>query len=572
MATKSTTNTPIKPIPNFNQNESKSEPAKTINTTNTQSDPHLISTSTSDRQRRFSSKRSMSAPHMGSILDNLDKGVARLSYSARKPEHDHGFVSELETSRKESIKQLKTTVRKRRKSLMQHSDHIVTTKADAIANFAPLQGSKISEALAITLRRDKEAGRKKKGKTFLQGKYKRMRTDSQAQTKKQTQKQKREKRLAKGKEVKAKDMINKGHEQFVLTWGMMLGVQMSVGRQFEFSAKTSAKNVVETNKNKTSSGNNKEDDEESHTSKSSLSQSKRRLKQLSISGVAAAIDEETGQVIATPSLDELLKDKTKRASFKTNTSDTIDTTTTTTNSSSTNDSTSTTKNTASGRRTSNLRGDMDMYANSLKVTDFMAVDKYIFPLQQDGMSSHFKFKDYAPLAFRNLRNFWEIDKYEYLYSICNPNTNFLEFMSNSKSGMYFFFSHDKKYMIKTLKDDECRFLRRILPHYVRHMTRNPNSLINRYYGLHRVKMPHLRRKIHFVVMNNIFHTPKPIHTMYDLKGATYHGRYVKKTKITRKSHHGEEVRDFYKKKKQKKTKKNKKKKKKNKKNKYFLIF
>ena len=63
--------------------------------------------------------------------------------------------------------------------------------------------------------------------------------------------QKREKRLAKGKEVKAKDMINKGHEQFVLTWGMMLGVQMSVGRQFEFSAKTSAKNVVETNKNKT---------------------------------------------------------------------------------------------------------------------------------------------------------------------------------------------------------------------------------------------------------------------------------------------------------------------------------
>ena len=57
-------------------------------------------------------------------------------------------------------------------------------------------------------------------------------------------------------------MINKGHEQFVLTWGMMLGVQMSVGRQFEFSAKTSAKNVVETNKNKTSSGNNKEDDED----------------------------------------------------------------------------------------------------------------------------------------------------------------------------------------------------------------------------------------------------------------------------------------------------------------------
>jgi 1-phosphatidylinositol-4-phosphate 5-kinase len=62
------------------------------------------------------------------------------------------------------------------------------------------------------------------------------------------------------------------------------------------------------------------------------------------------------------------------------------------------------------------------------------------------------------------------------------------------------------------------------------MIKNPNSLINQYYGLHRVKMPHLNRKIHFVVMNNIFHTPKPIHTLYDLKGATYSGRYVKRSK------------------------------------------
>ena len=47
-------------------------------------------------------------------------------------------------------------------------------------------------------------------------------------------------------------------------------------------------------------------------------------------------------------------------------------------------------------------------ADSLKVTDFMAVDKYIIPLEIKGMSSRFKFKDYAPLAFRNLRNFWSV--------------------------------------------------------------------------------------------------------------------------------------------------------------------
>ncbi len=183
------------------------------------------------------------------------------------------------------------------------------------------------------------------------------------------------------------------------------------------------------------------------------------------------------------------------------------------------------------RNISGVSGLIDEKARALKVVDFMAVDKYIFPLSIGGMNSNFKFKDYAPLAFRNLRNFWGVENIEYLLSVCPPEQGFINFISNSKSGQYFFFSHDMKYMIKTLSDDECKFLRRILPHYVRHMTQNPNSLINRYYGLHRVKMPHIRRKLHFVVMNNIFETPKAIHTKYDLKGATYKGRYTPLTKI-----------------------------------------
>jgi 1-phosphatidylinositol-4-phosphate 5-kinase len=272
-------------------------------------------------------------------------------------------------------------------------------------NFTHNNESKFEEALTMTLRQKQETGNKKKVKTILRRKYRSIRSDLQAQKKRQRQDYKRGKRLSNGKKERAKDIVHKGHKQFALTWGMMMGVQMSIGRQFDFSTK--------------------------------------------------------------------------------------------------------------------FNGDIDMRAASLKVADFMVVDKYRIPLKIKGMSSYFKFKDYSPLVFRNLRNFWSVDKYEYMNSICNPDTNFLEFMSNSKSGMYFFISHDKKYMIKTLKDYECKFLRRLLPHYFRHMIGNPNSLINQYYGLHRVKMPHLNRKIHFVVMNNIFHTPKPIHTLYDLKGATY---------------------------------------------------
>ena len=286
-------------------------------------------------------------------------------------------------------------------------------------DFTQINRSKFEEALSMTLRRKQETGNKKKVKTILSRKYRSIRSDLQSRKKRQRQDCKREKRLSNGKKERAKDIIHKGHKQFALTWGMMMGVQMSIDRQPEFAEK--------------------------------------------------------------------------------------------------------------------LYRNVDMCSNLLKVTDFMTVDKYTIPLEIKGMSSRFKFKDYAPLAFGNLRNFWGVDKYEYMNSICNPNSNFLEFMSNSKSGMYFFISHDKKYMIKTLKDYECKFLRRILPHYFKYMIINPNSFINQYYGLHRVKMPHLNRKIHFVIINNILHTPKPIHTLYDLKGATYSGRYVKRSKFETKS-------------------------------------
>jgi hypothetical protein len=48
----------------------------------------------------------------------------------------------------------------------------------------------------------------------------------------------------------------------------------------------------------------------------------------------------------------------------------------------------------------------------------------------------------------------------------------------------------------------------------------PNTYITRFYGMHRIKMPHIRRKIHFVVMQSVFYGDNEIHEMYDLKGST----------------------------------------------------
>lgn len=45
---------------------------------------------------------------------------------------------------------------------------------------------------------------------------------------------------------------------------------------------------------------------------------------------------------------------------------------------------------------------------------------------------------------------------------------------------------------------------------------NENTLLPKFFGLHRVK-PHKGRQVRFVVMGNIFATHKKVHERYDLK-------------------------------------------------------
>lgn len=168
------------------------------------------------------------------------------------------------------------------------------------------------------------------------------------------------------------------------------------------------------------------------------------------------------------------------------------------------------------------------HASPLGVSEFMSVDKYVFPPGGNNagplrtpphpLAHTFKFKDYSPRVFRELRELSGVDNASYMLSICG-NNNYIEFIPNSKSGQFFFYSHDGSYMIKTQTPEENRFLRRILPFYYQHLKDNPNSMMTRFFGMHRVKMYHLRRKVHFVIMKSVFSTTERIHTIYDLKGS-----------------------------------------------------
>ncbi|KAI0534871.1 hypothetical protein GGR58DRAFT_504829 [Xylaria digitata] len=154
--------------------------------------------------------------------------------------------------------------------------------------------------------------------------------------------------------------------------------------------------------------------------------------------------------------------------------------------------------------------------------DFEAKQKSTFDIAGNELvpsaKYDFKFKDYAPWVFRHLRALFRLDPADYLMSLTGKYI-LSELGSPGKSGSFFYFSRDYKYIIKTIHHAEHKFLRKILKDYYNHVIDNPNTLLSQFYGLHRVKMPY-GKKIHFVVMNNLFPPHKDIHTTFDLKGST----------------------------------------------------
>ncbi|KAI0686594.1 SAICAR synthase-like protein [Earliella scabrosa] len=160
--------------------------------------------------------------------------------------------------------------------------------------------------------------------------------------------------------------------------------------------------------------------------------------------------------------------------------------------------------------------------------DYTARHKYSFDIVGNELTPSakydFKFKDYAPWVFRELReDYFHLDPADYLLSL-TAKYILSELGSPGKSGSFFYFSRDYRFIIKTIHHAEHKFLRRILKQYYEHVKSNPHTLLSRFYGLHRVKLPH-GRKIHFVIMNNLFPAHKDIHETYDLKGSTVGREY-----------------------------------------------
>ncbi|KAJ1557519.1 Phosphatidylinositol-4-phosphate 5-kinase [Nowakowskiella sp. JEL0078] len=161
-------------------------------------------------------------------------------------------------------------------------------------------------------------------------------------------------------------------------------------------------------------------------------------------------------------------------------------------------------------------------SRDLTEVDFDAAHKLAFDVAGNELTPSskydFKFKDYAPWVFRKVREAFHVDPADYLLSLTGKYV-LSELGSPGKSGSFFYFSQDYRFIIKTIHHSEHRFMRQILSAYYEHCRSHPQTLLSRIFGLHRVKLPG-NKKIHFVVMGNVFPSNKDIHEVYDLKGST----------------------------------------------------
>ncbi|XP_077418217.1 phosphatidylinositol 4-phosphate 5-kinase type-1 beta [Vanacampus margaritifer] len=161
--------------------------------------------------------------------------------------------------------------------------------------------------------------------------------------------------------------------------------------------------------------------------------------------------------------------------------------------------------------------------------DFYVVESVFLPSEGSNLTpAHhypdFRFKTYAPLAFRYFRDLFGIKPDDYLYSLVNEPL--IELTNPGASGSLFYLTSDDEFIIKTVQHKEAKFLQRLLPGYYMNLNQNPRTLLPKFYGLYCIQSGGIN--IRLVVMNNVLPRSVKMHYKYDLKGSTYKRRASRK--------------------------------------------
>ena len=133
------------------------------------------------------------------------------------------------------------------------------------------------------------------------------------------------------------------------------------------------------------------------------------------------------------------------------------------------------------------------------------------------------------ITFYRMKTFTEMfaeyfTNFEVLHQSLSPKFNrdmvFQAGEGAGRSGSFFFFSHDRKFIIKTIPKEELNQLLRLLPMLKEHFRKNPRSLLSKIFGVFTVKTKQMS-DVHLMLQENIlrFKKPENLRFIFDLKGS-----------------------------------------------------
>jgi ribosomal protein S19 len=100
------------------------------------------------------------------------------------------------------------------------------------------------------------------------------------------------------------------------------------------------------------------------------------------------------------------------------------------------------------------------------------------------------------------------------------------------SGEFFFVTYDKKFIIKTISEEEDLIFDSVIEKYTDHVLTDEVSIIARIVGYFVFNLDILDKRIRVIVMENIFKiNSKCIRRKYDLKGSTYKRKILRSTDL-----------------------------------------
>ncbi|XP_056293598.1 phosphatidylinositol 5-phosphate 4-kinase type-2 gamma-like isoform X4 [Pseudoliparis swirei] len=137
------------------------------------------------------------------------------------------------------------------------------------------------------------------------------------------------------------------------------------------------------------------------------------------------------------------------------------------------------------------------------------------PRSKEKLPGQFKFKDYCPQVFRNLREHFGIEDQDYQVSLArSPPLKYEE----GQGTKLLLTSYDHTLVIKEISSEEVEGMHNILSEYHQHIvTCHGSTLLPQFLAMYRVSVE--SEDTYLLVMRNMFSHRLHVHRKYDLKGS-----------------------------------------------------